>query len=132
MKRLTVLAVTAVLVALVAADAGGAAPAHGSLVVTTHFDPSRGIPTEGFYEYLRIARDGFPAQVLRLERKRTAIDLPAGHYRLVRYVRTCDGNCSFLDAASVRCRAGVRVTSRKRTRAAIASDAQSCRITVSR
>ena len=128
MKRfITLMCALGVLAAVPPAEA---ATGTGSLAVTRHFDPSEGVPTEGFKEYLRVLHDGKLVERLELTKDRTSLTLAPGRYRLVRYVRDCDGVCSNLDAPSSKCRADAVVKGGKRTAVTINSFAARCRITV--
>jgi hypothetical protein len=66
-------------------------------------------PVEGYIWFVRL--DGRPARAVR---GAVQIDLRAtrGPHRLESFIRTCDGNCGYLDPPSLRCVAHVRAPAR--------------------
>src|SRR5690348_2485266 len=111
-----------IMIGLALAIAGVArspATATGGLVVAEHQTRSDLIYPEGYISFLRVrdadgkvvARKRDPAKVHLRTR------LPAGDYRVVRFVRPCDGNCGFLDPPTERCRTDLTIDADGRTRA---------------
>lgn len=93
---------------LCAPGCGGKAPVSGGsarLHVEQLVADGSPLPIEGAYHYVRLAGDSGSVE-RRLSDERTpkaTLALPAGHYRLESWQRTCDGNCGTLDPPSDRC-----------------------------
>ena len=84
-------------------DGTVSAPADGRLVVTEQGkEPCCYV--EGYIRFLRIESGSGTVFDGRWE-DGTAFTrtLPAGEYRVTRYLRPCDGNCTLLDPPSERC-----------------------------
>jgi hypothetical protein len=105
---------------LLAAPSSAAAPADADLRITTSHDYSGGTPTEGSVSEIEVNRvvrgkltPVFQATV-QIARPIT-VHLRPGTYRTAVAVRTCSGNCGYLDPPAARCsrttllRAGDRV-----------------------
>ena len=110
--------------ALAADDA--AAGGTGKLIVSERQLESNVIYTEGYVSFLRVreAGSGDAAVKRRFNRKvRLRAELPAGRYRVIRFIRPCDGNCGFLDPRTERCSAPVEVTAGGRTKVVIRTKA---------
>jgi hypothetical protein len=97
-------------------------PGQGKLIVRERRLESEITYTEGYVSFLRVRLAGSReaavkrrfARRVRLRRK-----LPAGDYRVTRFIRPCDANCGFLDGRTERCSAPVEVAAGDRTKVVI-------------
>jgi hypothetical protein len=106
----------------------------GSLVVKERFDPSNGVPIEGWVSYL-VVRRAVSGRVVLRDSQAAPIHVDSilnrGAYRLRTFIRTCSGNCGSLDPPSNACSAELRMRAGDRIRATIHRDAsQPCRVTL--
>ena len=114
LRRLLLTAVLAISLGTVSTAGAENAPlAHGgkgqgTLNVRERFDPEGGLPTEGYIPFAVLRKAGSGRVVLR-EKPSFHRRLPAGRYRLSSYMRTCDGNCGFLDPPINKCVATVEI-----------------------
>jgi hypothetical protein len=120
------------------AGADGSAPlAHGgkgqgTLNVRERFDPEGGLPIEGYIPFAVVRKAGSGRVVLRAKPSFHR-NLPAGRYRLSSYMRTCDGNCGFLDPPTNKCATTFELERRKTTTIRVLRRAdRSCELVVSR
>jgi hypothetical protein len=117
---------------------GAPMPGHtgtnaGGLVVRERFDPTNGVPTEGWVSYL-VVRHAVSGRVALRDSQAAPLHvdsvLSRGDYKLRSFIRTCSGNCGSLDPPSNACSAGFRLRAGDRIRATIHRDAdQPCRVT---
>jgi hypothetical protein len=116
----------------VAPAARGAAQQAGSLVVHEKFDSSAGIPVEGYVSYLVVRRARSGEVALRESSPallNTDSVLARGRYRLRSFIRTCSGNCGFLDSPSNFCATTFRLGAGEVVKAKVLRDASHCRVT---
>jgi hypothetical protein len=106
---------------LLAAPSSAAAPASADLRITTSHDYSGAIPTEGSVTEIAVDRvvrgrltPAFRATVA-VARPFT-VDLRPGTYRTSVAVRTCSGNCAYLDPPAARCSRTTFLHARDRVR----------------
>lgn len=114
---------------------GEEAPApDGKLVVREHRLDSDVIYFEGYVAFLRVREsDSGAAAIKRRFARRVHLraTLPAGRYRLIRFIRPCEGTCERLDPPTERCAAAVRVRDGELTTAAIRTRAgEDCEVRV--
>ena len=120
-RALAVLAIVSCGEGVVAA-APGAGGGPGKLHVREHRLPSDVIYTEGYVSFLRIREAGSGRAVVKRRfqgRVHARTKLPAGRYRVIRFIRPCDGNCGLLDPRTERCAEGVDVGADGATRVVI-------------
>ena len=104
------------------AAAPGAGGGTGKLRVREHRLPSDVIYTEGYVSFLRIREAGSGRAVVKRRfqgRVHARTKLRAGRYRVIRFIRPCDGNCGLLDPRTERCAAAVDVGAGGATRVVI-------------
>jgi hypothetical protein len=116
---------------------GAPIPGHtgtnaGGLVVKERFDPTNGVPTEGWVSYL-VVRHAVSGRVALRDSQTAPLHvesvLSRGAYKLRSFIRTCSGNCGSLDPSSNPCSAAFRLRAGDRIRATIHRDArQHCRV----
>jgi hypothetical protein len=89
---------------------------EGKLIVREHQLPALpgdGIYTEGYVSFLRV-RSLETGDIVSRQRTQGHVHLQTtlrhGDYRVTRFIRTCDGNCDFLDSKTERCSAPVSVS----------------------
>jgi hypothetical protein len=117
------------------ATPGSASPGRGTLWVLQSLDLSGPRFIEGATGYLQVrSEDGRlieEAQGPAGAGVRLRLELPSGTYRVVSYLRPCDGNCGYLDAPTGRCVATVGVAAGLVTRAvALVKPTEGCTFTV--
>ena len=116
MTRAIALALTAVAVC-----GFGGASAQATLRVTL-VDRMQARPVEGYVWFVGL--DGKAHAVAN--RTATTLRASAGRHLLTSFIRTCDGNCSYLDPPTHRCGARIRLPAR----ATVRLRDTGCRITV--
>jgi hypothetical protein len=102
-------------------------PADGALAVREHQLPSDGIYIEGYVAFLRVRSLDVPSGDVAISRRFDVADprvhlqtrLMPGTYRLIRFVRPCDGNCGYLDPKTERCAATLGITAGDAARATV-------------
>ncbi len=112
-RALAVLAIASCgAIGVAAAPGAGGGVGAGKLRVREHRLPSDVIYTEGYVSFLRIREAGSGRAVVKRRfagRVHTRTKLTPGRYRVIRFIRPCDGNCGFLDPRTERCAAAVDV-----------------------
>ena len=113
----------AVALALAAVALGGfGGMASQATLRVTLVDRMQARPVEGYVWFVGL--DGKARAVAN--RTATTLRASAGRHLLTSYIRTCDGNCGYLDPPTHRCTARIRVPAR----ATVRLRDTGCRITV--
>jgi hypothetical protein len=115
----------ALAIAGVARSPASADGGEGQLMVREHQLPSDGMYIEGYVAFLRVR--SVPNGDVLIHRRFDVADplvrlhtqLKPGTYRVIRFIRPCDGNCGVLDHKTERCAATVEVTADGETHATV-------------
>jgi hypothetical protein len=101
--RTVVVFLVALLVASCADRSGGGTPGP-RIEVRTEFDDSGGVYIEGFLSYVRVRGPGIDEEIELEVPESASFELEGGGtYVMTSWVRSCAGNCGFLDPPSDRC-----------------------------
>ena len=133
---MAIAAIGAASVLTFASDLG--AKSAGLLSVRETFDDSKGTPVEGYVSYLVVRRAGSGDVVIKESKAglvRSTSVLTRGAYRLRTYIRTCSGNCNFLDPPTNSCSAQFRIKgspggATEIVKAKIRRDGNGCRVVI--
>jgi hypothetical protein len=113
-------AIALALAAVVLGGFGGTA-SQATLRVTL-VDRMQARPVEGYVWFVGLDGKAHPVA----NHTTTILRASAGRHLLTSYIRTCDGNCGYLDPPSHRCSARIRLPAR----ATVRQRDTGCRITV--
>jgi hypothetical protein len=97
--------------------------ATGTLIVGEHQARSDLIYPEGYISFLRVRDEDGKVRARKREggKIHLSTELAPGSYRLIRFVRPCDGNCGYLDPPTERCRLSIAIAETTTTHAIVNS-----------